>query len=79
MIDVYVNVNYGSLCFFGPGEEGFGLFFVGTYFVQIGLQINQLRFKLAAVLGEDGQELAQLRRGVARAVVGVDDFLGLNQ
>ena len=47
--------------------------------VQIGLQINQLRFEFFPVFGQHRQELFQLRRGVARAVVGVDDFLGLDQ
>ena len=52
---------------------------MGADFLQIGLQIDQLVFELLAVIGQDGEEFFQLWGGVAWAVVGVDDFLGLGQ
>ena len=52
---------------------------MGPDLVQIGLQVQHLRFQLFAMLRQHRQELLELGRGVARAVVGVDDFLGLDQ
>ena len=48
-------------------------------FFEVGLQVGHLILNLALVPIENHQELAQLRHGVARALVGVDDFLGLGQ
>ena len=50
-----------------------------SYFIKIGLQVEQLGFQLFAVIAQHCQELFQLGRSVARTVVRVDDFLGLDE
>ena len=46
---------------------------------QISLQVGHLAFELLAMTCQHGQKFFQLRHGVARTVVRVNDVLGLSQ
>mgnify|MGYP000586431964 CR=1 FL=1 len=48
-------------------------------FIEVDLDFGHLRLQLAAVFSQDEQELFQLRHGVARAVVHVDEIARLGQ
>ena len=50
-----------------------------SHLFQVGLQISQLRLQLLTVHRQYIQKLAKLHAGVSRAVVQVNDFLGLSQ
>ena len=47
--------------------------------IELHLQLCELPFHFGAMRGEHREEFFELRPGIARAVVHIDDFFGLSQ
>ena len=60
-------------------RQGARLALMHLELIEVGLQVHHLGFKLFLMIGNNRQKSLQLRPGVARAVVHVDDVLGLGQ
>src|SRR4051794_12849393 len=62
---------------FAFGQQPLAFLLVRAHLVQRGMQVGHLLLELRAVRGQHAQELLQLRQGVARRLVHVDQLLDL--